>query len=95
MFLGDPPIPSFSLFQTTVYTPFFFTKYISNANSFAFIREVIEKKPEKFKIQCLLDIIALFPSESENPFTAGFGNKSNVSTLILRISETIEKKYGI
>nr|CAB3263482.1 phosphatidate phosphatase LPIN1 [Phallusia mammillata] len=40
----------------------------------AFRREVIEKKPEKFKIECLKDIKALFP---ENPFVAGFGNKTN------------------
>uniref|UniRef100_H2YZF8 LNS2/PITP domain-containing protein n=1 Tax=Ciona savignyi TaxID=51511 RepID=H2YZF8_CIOSA len=40
----------------------------------AFKREVIEKKPEKFKIACLKDIQALFPS---NPFVAGFGNKTN------------------
>ena len=42
-----------------------------------FYREVIEKKPEKFKIDCLKDIKALFPS---NPFSAGFGNKTSVSS---------------
>ena len=42
----------------------------------AFHREVIEKKPEEFKISCLKDIQALFPT---NPFCAGFGNKINVS----------------
>ncbi|XP_006821036.1 phosphatidate phosphatase LPIN2-like [Saccoglossus kowalevskii] len=41
----------------------------------AFHREVIEKKPEEFKISCLRDIQALFPSK--NPFCAGFGNKIN------------------
>lgn len=40
----------------------------------AFHREVIEKKPEVFKISCLQDIKNLFPS---NPFFAGFGNKIN------------------
>lgn len=40
----------------------------------AFHREVIEKKPEEFKISCLKDIQALFPS---NPFYAGFGNRIN------------------
>lgn len=40
----------------------------------AFHREVIEKKPEEFKIKCLDDVKKLFPS---NPFFAGFGNKSN------------------
>ena len=46
----------------------------------AFHREVIEKKPEEFKISCLKDIQALFPS---NPFYAGFGNKINVSFVFL------------
>lgn len=40
----------------------------------AFHREVIEKKPEEFKISCLKDIGDLF---SVNPFYAGFGNKVN------------------
>jgi len=42
----------------------------------AFHREVIERKPEEFKISCLKDITALFPL-SHNPFVAGFGNKIN------------------
>ena len=42
----------------------------------AFHREVIEKKPEKFKIACLRDIVKLFPS---NPLYAGYGNRVNVS----------------
>lgn len=37
-------------------------------------REVIEKKPEQFKIACLSDIQALFQT---NPFYAGYGNKIN------------------
>jgi hypothetical protein len=41
-------------------------------------REVIEKKPEEFKISCLRDIQALFPTNSK-PFYAGYGNKINVS----------------
>lgn len=43
----------------------------------AFHREVIEKKPELFKIACLNDIKALFP---KNPFYAGYGNRINVSS---------------
>merc|ERR1719150_486181 len=39
-----------------------------------FHREVIEKKPEKFKIACLRDIVKLFPS---NPLYAGYGNRVN------------------
>lgn len=42
----------------------------------AFHREVIEKKPEEFKISCLKDIQALFP-EGSNPFYAGYGNRIN------------------
>lgn len=43
-------------------------------------REVIEKKPEQFKISCMSDIRTLFPPDS-NPFYAGYGNKINVSAL--------------
>ncbi|KAL0109040.1 hypothetical protein PUN28_014260 [Cardiocondyla obscurior] len=42
----------------------------------AFHREVIEKKPEEFKISCLKDIQALFP-EGSVPFYAGYGNRIN------------------
>ncbi|XP_067887804.1 phosphatidate phosphatase LPIN2 isoform X2 [Heterodontus francisci] len=41
----------------------------------AFHREVIEKKPEKFKIECLNDIKNLFISNQ--PFYAAFGNRPN------------------
>uniref|UniRef100_A0A670YFT4 phosphatidate phosphatase n=1 Tax=Pseudonaja textilis TaxID=8673 RepID=A0A670YFT4_PSETE len=40
----------------------------------AFHREVIEKKPEVFKIACLTDIRNLFGSNSQ-PFHAAFGNR--------------------
>ncbi|XP_042891313.1 phosphatidate phosphatase LPIN2-like [Penaeus japonicus] len=42
----------------------------------AFHREVIEKKPEEFKISCLRDIQALYPP-GRNPFYSGYGNKIN------------------
>ncbi|KAM5156715.1 phosphatidate phosphatase LPIN2 isoform 2-T2 [Mantella aurantiaca] len=42
----------------------------------AFHREVIEKKPEKFKIACLNDIKNLFGS-NQQPFYAAFGNRPN------------------
>lgn len=45
----------------------------------AFHREVIERKPEQFKIECLSDIKALF--SDKNPFYAGYGNRINVSIL--------------
>ncbi|XP_037080656.1 phosphatidate phosphatase LPIN1-like isoform X2 [Pollicipes pollicipes] len=38
-------------------------------------REVIEKRPEDFKIPCLRDIQALFPGQS--PLYAGYGNRVN------------------
>ncbi|RVW98857.1 Phosphatidate phosphatase PAH1 [Vitis vinifera] len=37
-------------------------------------REVIRRAPHEFKIACLEDIRALFPSDY-NPFYAGFGNR--------------------
>uniref|UniRef100_A0A8R1DHF3 SAM-dependent MTase TRM10-type domain-containing protein n=1 Tax=Caenorhabditis japonica TaxID=281687 RepID=A0A8R1DHF3_CAEJA len=39
----------------------------------AFRREVIERRPEEFKIAALTDLKQLFPSS--NPFYAGFGNR--------------------
>ena len=47
-------------------------------------REVIERKPEQFKISCMRDISALFPPIT-NPFFAGFGNKINVSIFCLTL----------
>ncbi|CAF1425958.1 unnamed protein product [Adineta steineri] len=41
----------------------------------ALYREVIAKKPEDFKIECLKNIASLFPDK--NPFYAGFGNRIN------------------
>lgn len=43
-----------------------------------FFREIIEKKPEKFKIECLTDIENLFPPNTQ-PFYAAFGNRKSVS----------------
>uniref|UniRef100_A0AC34GKD4 LNS2/PITP domain-containing protein n=1 Tax=Panagrolaimus sp. ES5 TaxID=591445 RepID=A0AC34GKD4_9BILA len=39
----------------------------------AFHKEVIERKPEEFKIACLSNLRDLFPDE--HPFYAGFGNR--------------------
>lgn len=41
-------------------------------------REVIERKPEVFKIACLSDVQQLFRPQ-EQPFYAAFGNRPNVS----------------
>ena len=51
-----------------------------------YFREVIAKKPEDFKIECLKNIASLFPGK--NPFYAGFGNRINVS-----FSYTLNKYY--
>uniref|UniRef100_A0A4W6CDZ0 phosphatidate phosphatase n=1 Tax=Lates calcarifer TaxID=8187 RepID=A0A4W6CDZ0_LATCA len=42
----------------------------------AFHREIIEKKPEKFKIECLTDIKNLF-FPNTHPFYAAFGNRES------------------
>lgn len=53
-----------------------------NLSSVSFCsREVIEKKPEKFKIECLTDIKNLFYSNTE-PFYAAFGNRATVSDYV-------------
>jgi phosphatidate phosphatase LPIN len=39
----------------------------------AFTREVIQRKPEEFKIACLRDVRRIF--KNVNPFFAGFGNR--------------------
>lgn len=49
-----------------------------SASLFYLFREVIEKKPEKFKVQCLTDIKNLFYPNTE-PFYAAFGNRPAVS----------------
>ena len=36
--------------------------------------EIIDKVPQEFKIECLLNLLKLFPNDVE-PFYAGFGNK--------------------
>ncbi|KAM6248276.1 phosphatidate phosphatase LPIN3 isoform 2-T2 [Porphyrio hochstetteri] len=50
----------------------------------AFHREVIEKKPEVFKVACLTDIQNLFATKL--PFYAAFGNRVNVRCLCLQAS---------
>lgn len=47
--------------------------------SIVFRREVIEKKPEKFKVECLTDIKNLFYPNTQ-PFYAAFGNRPTVHT---------------
>jgi phosphatidate phosphatase LPIN len=40
----------------------------------SFKREVIDRTPQRFKIECLTQILNLFPSD-ESPYFCGFGNK--------------------
>ena len=48
---------------------------LSYAHSF---REVIDRRPEEFKITCLTGLKSLFP-DGVQPFFAGFGNRPTVS----------------
>ncbi|KAI9223932.1 Lipin/Ned1/Smp2-domain-containing protein [Blastocladiella britannica] len=41
----------------------------------AFTREIIQRRPEEFKVACLRDIRALFGPDTKHPFYAGFGNR--------------------
>lgn len=41
-------------------------------------REVIDRKPEEFKIAALSDLKECFPAKK--PFFAGFGNRDTVSS---------------
>lgn len=47
-------------------------------------REVIRRAPHEFKIACLEDIRALFPSDC-NPFYAGFGNRDTDEISYLKV----------
>ncbi|KAL9275912.1 Phosphatidate phosphatase PAH2-like protein [Drosera capensis] len=47
-------------------------------------REVIRRAPHEFKIACLEDIKALFPSDS-SPFYAGFGNRDTDEISYLKV----------
>lgn len=58
---------------------FLSTKTHAHTHSFSLLfREVIEKRPEKFKVACLTDIKNLFLPNTE-PFYAAFGNRDTVS----------------
>lgn len=59
----------------------------------AFHREVIEKKPEQFKIACLSDIRDLFPDKE--PFYAGYGNRINVSRIVFNSRIFTQSCYAL
>jgi len=55
-------------------------------------REVIEKKPEKFKVECLNDIKNLFYPNTE-PFYAAFGNRPTVRSRYIKYTLSINGYY--
>lgn len=57
-------------------------------------REVIRRNPHEFKIACLKDIEALFPSDS-NPFYAGFGNRITDEISYLKVGIPKGKVFTI
>jgi phosphatidate phosphatase LPIN len=63
----------------------------------AFQKEVIERKPEEFKISCLKDIQSLFSSSdnSNNPYYAGYGNKSTDVTSYKAVGIPISRIFTI
>ena len=56
--------------------------------------EIIDKVPEEFKIECLFNILKLFPSEVE-PFYAGFGNKNSDKYAYEKVGINPEKIFII
>ena len=60
----------------------------------AFQKEVIERKPEEFKISCLKDIQSLFPANN-NPYYAGYGNKSTDVTAYKAVGIPISRIFTI
>jgi len=60
----------------------------------AFHLEVIEKKPESFKIGCLQKIQSLFP-EVTNPIYAGFGNRVNDIDAYQTVGIPISRNFTI
>ena len=57
-------------------------------------RELIEKTPEKFKINVIKEIKSLFQFQNYNPIYAGFGNKST-DALAYVIANVNEKRIFI
>ncbi|CAF0879456.1 unnamed protein product [Adineta ricciae] len=59
----------------------------------ALYREVIAKKPEDFKIECLKNIASLYPGK--NPFYAGFGNRINDQWAYTAVGIPVTRIYTI
>lgn len=55
--------------------------------------QVIERKPEQFKIECLSDVKRLFGEK--NPFYAGYGNRINVRFYLNNIAPRYLKNLNI
>jgi phosphatidate phosphatase LPIN len=60
----------------------------------AFQKEVIERKPEEFKISCLRDIQSLFPANN-NPYYAGYGNKPTDVTSYKAVGIPVSRIFTI
>ena len=70
----------------------------------SYISQVIRRKPEEFKIACLLDLRSLWPAE-HSPFYAGFGNRDSDHTAyaaagvpparILIINPKVRVRFGV
>lgn len=56
--------------------------------------ELIDKVPQEFKIECLLNILKLFPEDIE-PFYAGFGNKPSDKLAYEKVGVNPAKIYII
>lgn len=59
----------------------------------AFTREVIQKRPQEFKIAVLRDIANLFPSQA--PFYAGFGNRSTDAESYRAVRVPVQRIFTI
>uniref|UniRef100_A0A8C9T278 phosphatidate phosphatase n=1 Tax=Scleropages formosus TaxID=113540 RepID=A0A8C9T278_SCLFO len=57
-------------------------------------REVIEKKPEKFKIECLTDIKNLFYPNTE-PFYAAFGNRATDAYTYKEVGVSLNRIFTV
>lgn len=60
----------------------------------AFHREVIEKKPEKFKVECLTDIKNLFYPNTQ-PFYAAFGNRDSDVFAYKKVSVPVSRIFTV
>lgn len=60
----------------------------------SFNQEVILRRPDEFKIECLQDIKSLFPKDSQ-PFYGGFGNRPTDTKSYLTVGVPLGKIFII